>query len=67
MEEAFMHSANCKTVPSRGDAPVNGLKTYYESEGTGPPLFFPVQIIRSWPVHKDTLRRSVRRHPFLVR
>jgi pimeloyl-ACP methyl ester carboxylesterase len=33
-----MNSGNRTTTPSRGYAPVNGLKMYYEVEGTGDPL-----------------------------
>jgi len=29
-----------KTTKTRGYAPVNGLKMYYEIEGTGDPLVF---------------------------
>src|SRR5215831_16865490 len=35
-----MHSLNATTTETRGYAPVNGLKMYYEIEGTGSPLVF---------------------------
>ncbi|HTT24272.1 MAG TPA: alpha/beta hydrolase [Candidatus Sulfotelmatobacter sp.] len=33
-----MNSFNIQTTATRGYAPVNGLKMYYEIEGTGDPL-----------------------------
>jgi pimeloyl-ACP methyl ester carboxylesterase len=33
-----MNSLNGKTTEPRGYAPINGLKMYYEIEGTGDPL-----------------------------
>jgi pimeloyl-ACP methyl ester carboxylesterase len=35
-----MNARNLKTPEIRGYAPVNGLKMYYESEGTGKPLIY---------------------------
>ena len=35
-----MNSLNRKTTKTQGYAPVNGLKMYYEIEGTGDPLVF---------------------------
>lgn len=35
-----MKSSNGKTIETRGYAPVNGLKMYYEIEGTGEPLVY---------------------------
>ena len=35
-----MHSLNATTTETRGYAPVNGLKMYYEIEGAGDPLVF---------------------------
>ena len=35
-----MNSLNGKTRETHGYAPVNGLKMYYEIEGTGDPLVF---------------------------
>ena len=35
-----MNSLNATTTEARGYAPVNGLKMYYEIEGTGDPLVF---------------------------
>jgi len=35
-----MNSLNCKETETRGYAPVNGLKMYYEIEGTGDPLVY---------------------------
>src|SRR5580704_10646548 len=35
---SFMNSRNGTTIAARGYAPVNGLKMYYEIEGTGDPL-----------------------------
>lgn len=35
-----MSSLNSKTMKTHGYAPVNGLKMYYEIEGTGDPLVY---------------------------
>ena len=35
-----MKESNSKTSQARGYAPVNGLKMYYEIEGTGDPLVY---------------------------
>lgn len=35
-----MHSTYDTTIETRGYAPVNGLKMYYETEGTGDPLIY---------------------------
>jgi pimeloyl-ACP methyl ester carboxylesterase len=40
MERTFMKSLNGKTKKTHRYAPVNGLKMYYEIEGTGDPLVF---------------------------
>lgn len=40
MKGAVMKSSSGKTTEIRGYAPVNGLKMYYEIEGTGAPLVF---------------------------
>src|SRR3981189_2774 len=37
---ASMNSFDDKTTKTNGYAPVNGLKMYYEIEGTGDPLVF---------------------------
>src|ERR1700756_2945639 len=37
---AIMKSSNGKKIETRGYAPVNGLKMYYEIEGTGEPLVY---------------------------
>jgi pimeloyl-ACP methyl ester carboxylesterase len=39
-KETNMNSPNGKTTESRGYAPVNGLKMYYEIEGAGDPLVY---------------------------
>ena len=36
----FMNSLNGRTTEPRGYAPINGLKMYYEIEGTGDPLVY---------------------------
>lgn len=40
MKGTVMNSHNGKTTKKHGYAPVNGLKMYYEIEGTGDPLVF---------------------------
>jgi pimeloyl-ACP methyl ester carboxylesterase len=40
MEGDIMNSHNSKAKKIHGYAPVNGLKMYYEIEGTGDPLFY---------------------------
>jgi len=37
-EELSVNSLDVKTAATQGYAPVNGLKMYYEIEGTGDPL-----------------------------
>src|SRR6516225_5498678 len=40
MKGPAMKTLTRPTAPSHGYAPVNGLKMYYEIEGTGDPLIF---------------------------
>jgi hypothetical protein len=40
-----MKSSNGKKIETRGYAPVNGLKMYYEIEGTGEPLVYIPRLL----------------------
>jgi pimeloyl-ACP methyl ester carboxylesterase len=54
-----MKSSNGKKIETRGYAPVNGLKMYYEIEGTGEPLvYFPPAFGYAGVNAFPTLRRN---------
>jgi hypothetical protein len=38
--ETVMHTVAQEATKTHGYAPINGLKMYYEIEGTGEPLFY---------------------------
>jgi hypothetical protein len=49
-----MIESNGKTKGARGYAPVNGLKMYYEIEGTGDPLVSWASLIGQKDVRRNT-------------
>ena len=54
-----MKLSNGKTIETRGYAPVNGLKLYYEIEGTGEPLVYIPPVFGYAGVNEfPTLRRN---------